>query len=141
MDRSSAPVSVVIWFHDGLDYFWKGSERSDQAGRRVGDYRSAVKDVIESCGIPHPEVDLILVNQQPVEFSFQIKLDCLIDVYPFSPRHCVSSRLQRRGVRTFIADGHLVKLFRDLPLLGIDVAYQNHADHHYVLPVLRRDTP
>jgi uncharacterized protein with PIN domain len=139
MDRSSAPVSVVIWFHDGLDYFLKRSERPDQAVRRVVDSRSAVKDVIESCGIPHPEVDLILVNRQPVEFSFQIKLDCLIDVYPFSPRHCVSSRLQHRGVRTFIADGHLGKLVRDLRLLGIDVAYQNDADDHYLLQVMRHE--
>src|SRR5260221_6217342 len=102
MDQSSASVSVVIWFHDGLDYFLKRSERPDQAVRRVVDYRSAVKDVIESCGIPHPEVDLILVNQQPVEFSFQIKLDCLIDVYPCSPLNCVSERVQRCGDLTSI---------------------------------------
>jgi Mut7-C ubiquitin len=52
-------VSVLIWFHDGLDYFLKPDQRQPQPIRRAIDCRTAVKDLIESCGVPHSEVDLI----------------------------------------------------------------------------------
>jgi uncharacterized protein len=38
--------------------------------------------VIESCGVPHPEVDLILVNAQPVDFDYAIIGDADIELYP-----------------------------------------------------------
>ena len=131
-------VSVLISFHDGLDYFLKSDQRLQQPIRRTVAYKSAVKDVFESCGIPHPEVDLILVNQQAVELLFQIEKDCLIDVYPFSPQR-VSLHLQSRGIRSFVADGHLGKLVRDLRLLGIDVAYRNDADDRDLLSIMQRE--
>jgi hypothetical protein len=131
-------LSVLIWFHDGLDYFLKPDQRRHQPIRRAVDSRTAVKDLIESCGVPHPEVDLILVGRQPVEFLFQVERDCLIDVYPFSP-YRASLHLQNRGVRRFVADGHLGKLVRDLRLLGIDVAYRNDVDDRDLLITMRRE--
>ena len=98
-----------------------------------------MKDVIESCGIPHPEVDLVLVNQQPVEFPVSIEIGCRIDVYPFLSSRGASSRLQNRGIRSFVADGHLGKLVRNLRLLGIDVAYHNDADDRDLLKIMQRE--
>jgi uncharacterized protein len=132
------PVSVLISFHDGLDYFLRLDQQLHQPVRRIVAYRSAIKDVIESCGIPHPEVDLILVNQQPVEFQFRVEVDCLVSVYPFSS-HRNSPGLQNRGIRRFVADGHLGKLVRDLRLLGIDVAYRNDADDRDLLTIMQRE--
>jgi uncharacterized protein with PIN domain len=132
-------VSVLISFYDGLDYFLKPDQRLHQPIRRTVTYRCAVKDVIESCGIPHPEVDLVLVNQQPVEFPFRIEIGCRIDVYPFSSSRGASSRLQNRGIRSFVADGHLGKLVRNLRLLGIDVAYHNDADDRDLLKIMQRE--
>ena len=132
-------VSVLIWFHDGLDYFLKPDQRLDQPIQRTIDYRTAIKDVIESCGVPHPEVDLILVDKRPVEFLFQVQTDCLADVYPFSSQRRASPHLQSRCIRTFVADGHLGKLVRDLRLLGIDVAYRNDADDHDLLGIMQRE--
>ena len=129
-------VSVLVSFHDGLDYFLKRDQ--PRPIRRTVDYRSTVKDVVESCGIPHPEVDLILVNLHAVEFRFQIEKDCLIDVYPFAPDRA-SLHLQNRGIRSFVADGHLGKLVRDLRLLGIDVAYRNDADDRDLLSIMQRE--
>jgi len=131
-------VSVLISFHEGLDYFLKPNQRSHQPIGRTVDYRTAIKDVIESCGIPHPEVDLILVDKQPAEFLFQVQTDCITDVYPFSSQRA-SSGLQGRGIRTFVADGHLGKLVRDLRLLGIDVAYRNDADDRDLLTIMLRE--
>ena len=35
--------------------------------------RQTVKDLIEAQGVPHTEVDLILANGEPVEFSYIVK--------------------------------------------------------------------
>jgi uncharacterized protein len=131
-------VSVLIWFHEGLDYFLKPDQRGHQPIRRTVDWRTSVKDLVESCGIPHPEVDLILVDKGRVEFPFRIEVDCAIDAYPFSSQR-VSSGLQARGIRRFVADGHLGKLVRDLRLLGIDVAYQNDVDDRDLLTIMQRE--
>jgi uncharacterized protein len=131
-------VTVLIWFHDGLDYFLKPDQRRRQPIRRTVDCRTAVKDLIESCGIPHPEVDLILVDKRQVDFPFRIENDCIADVFPFSPQR-ISSGLQSRGIRTFVADGHLGKLVRDLRLLGIDIAYRNDADDRDLLTIMQRE--
>ena len=93
-------VSVLIWFHEGLDYFLKPDQRGHQPIRRIVDCRTSVKDLIESCGIPHPEVDLILVDKLRVVFTFRIEIDCITDVYPFSAQRA-SPGLQTRGVRSF----------------------------------------
>jgi uncharacterized protein with PIN domain len=131
-------VSVLIWFHEGLDYFLKPDQRGHQPIRRIVDCRTSVKDLIESCGIPHPEVDLILVDKRRVDFTFRIEIDCITDVYPFSAQRA-SSGLQTRGVRSFVADGHLGKLVRDLRLLGIDVEYRNDVDDRDLLTIMQRE--
>ena len=132
------PVSVLIWFHEDLDYFLKPDQRGYQPIRRIVDCRTSVKDLIESCGIPHPEVDLILVDKRRVDFTFRIESDCIIGVYPFSAQRA-SSGLQTRGVRSFVADGHLGKLVRDLRLLGIDVEYRNDVDDRDLLTIMQRE--
>lgn len=42
----------------------------------------SVKDAIESIGIPHTEVDLILINGQPANFSRKLRHDDSVSVYP-----------------------------------------------------------
>src|ERR1035437_9360087 len=41
-----------------------------------------VKDRIESFGVPHTEVDLILVNGQSVDFAYRVQDGDRISVYP-----------------------------------------------------------
>lgn len=85
--------------------------------------KTSVKDAIEACGVAHPEIDLILVGDQPVDFAYPLQADARIEIFPVPapPRLFPASRLQRREERRFVADGHLGKLTRDLRLLGIDV--------------------
>ena len=46
------------------------------------DRRNSIKDMIESLGVPHTEIDLILVNQEPVDFSYIVADQDRISVYP-----------------------------------------------------------
>ncbi len=89
----------------------------------------AVKDPIESMGIPHTEVDVILVNGRSVGFDYQINHGDSIAVYPpfsavpVSPLVRLSPPLPAPA--TFILDVHLGKLARRMRLLGFDTLYRN----------------
>jgi uncharacterized protein with PIN domain len=86
--------------------------------------------LIESLGVPHTEVDLILANGESVDFSYRLKPGDRISVYP--PFEAMDiSRLVRlrpqplRDVR-FVADGHLGRLAAYLRTVGFDTVY--HSD-------------
>ncbi len=93
---------------------------------------TSVKDLIESCGVPHTEPDLILVNSKPVGFDHLIEGGERVSVYPFfhSFQHHSDGFLQPRGLNhpLFLVDVNLGKLARYLRLAGFDTSYSNDAD-------------
>ncbi len=90
---------------------------------------SSIKHVIESLGVPHTEVDLILVNQHSVNFSYLVQPDDRISVYPIFESFDISgiTRLRPKPLRNsrFILDVHLGKLAVYLRFLGYDTLYRN----------------
>jgi uncharacterized protein len=92
----------------------------------------SVKDVIEAIGVPHTEVDLVLVDGASVDFGRQLVGGERVAVYPMFERLDISpiTRLRPRGIRRtrFILDVHLGKLARYLRLLGFDALYRNDFD-------------
>lgn len=91
--------------------------------------RTSVKDLIESFGVPHTEVEVILVNGNSVDFSYIVKDADRISVYPVFESFDVSPllRLRPAPLRTpaFILDTNLGRLARYLRLLGFDCLYRN----------------
>lgn len=132
--------TVTLTFHADLPLFLKREERNCLV-RRVLSHKASVKDVIESCGVPHPEVDLIVINGTPVDFSFQLNTDAALEIYPVPApsRLFPNDRLQARSVPAFVADGHLGKLTRNLRLLGIDVSYRSDARDSELLVTMVRE--
>lgn len=141
---------LQIHFYGDLPRFLRPQRGVTPVLRYLSEKTSA-KDAIEACGVPHPEVDLILVNGQPVDFVYCLTAPATLEVYPYSPAPDLFSdaRLQLRGVSRFVADGHLGKLTRDLRLLGIDVSYHSAATDQQLVAIsagenralLTRDRP
>jgi uncharacterized protein len=134
------PFTVRLNLHGDLDFFLRSGARGRSIERSLGE-KTSVKDVIESCGVPHPEVDLILVNGQPVDFHYAITNDANVDLYPVE-RGCPNfkdKRLQVARNSGFVLDGHLGKLARDLRLLGLDVAYDPQAEDRQLLAIMERE--
>lgn len=102
-----------------------------------------VKDLIESCGVPHTEVDLVLVNGEPVDFSRRITDGDRISVYPVFEAFDVGpiSRVRVRPLREtrFVLDVHLGKLARYLRLLGFDVDYSADREDAELVEVSRSE--
>ncbi len=105
--------------------------------------RASVKDMIEALGIPHTEVELILVNGSSVDFSYIVQDDDQISVYPVFESMDVTPlvRLRPQPLRTlrFILDAHLGKLAAYLRLLGFDTLYRNDYDDATLADLSRSD--
>ena len=134
------PFTARLDLHGDLDFFLRSEARGQRIERSLSE-KTSVKDVIESCGVPHPEVDLILVNGQPVDFDYAIKGDADIELYPVGTGTppFKEQRLQTTTVSKFVADGHLGTLARNLRLLGFDVAYNSQAEDRQLLTVMERE--
>jgi uncharacterized protein with PIN domain len=86
--------------------------------------------MIESFGVPHTEVEVILVNGRSVDFSYIVQDGDRISVYPMFESVDITPllRLRPAPLRTpkFILDSNLGRLARYLRLLGFDCLYHNH---------------
>ena len=134
------PFKVRLRFHGDLNVFL-GSKDGDEVIERTLAEKTSIKDLIESCGVPHPEVDLILVDEDPVGFDQTLAKDAKVEVFPVANRDTghTEKRLQTIGISRFVADGHLGGLTRNLRLLGFDVAYDQNADDRQLLEVMARE--
>jgi len=103
--------------------------------------KTSIKDVIESCGVPHPEVGLILVNGKALDFDYGLTRDAQIEVYPPETGypHFEDKHSQIATIIRFVTDGHLGKLMRNLRLLGFDVAYDCRADDRELLGIMEAE--
>ena len=134
------PFEVRLRFHGDLNVFLRSRAGDVIIERRLAE-KTSIKDIIESCGVPHPEVDLILVDEQTVGFDYTLANDAKVEVFPVKNRDTnrTEKRLQTISISRFVADGHLGGLTRNLRLLGFDVADPKNADDRQLLEVMARE--
>ncbi len=89
----------------------------------------AVKDAVEALGVPHTEVEVILVNGVSVPFDHPLRGGDRVSVFPVFRTLDVTPwvRLRPPPLRPvrFALDVHLGRLARQLRLFGFDAAYRN----------------
>jgi uncharacterized protein with PIN domain len=117
-----------VWFrfYEELNDFLPSSKRKTSFEYSFKGNPS-VKDAIEALGIPHVEVDMIIVNGKPVDFSYKVKSEDQISVYPVFESMDISgiSHLREKPLRItkFILDVHLGRLSKYLRLCGFDTFF------------------
>ena len=131
MRLESLDSMVTFRFYGGLNDFIS-RQRKFQDISVTYPVRNSVKDMIESLGPPHTEVDLILANGRSVDFTYIVEPSDRICVYPEFTSIDVSGltplRPPYRTPPRFVLDTHLGKLARYLRLLGFDTLYRNDWD-------------
>jgi uncharacterized protein with PIN domain len=99
--------------------------------------------MIESLGVPHCEVELMVVNNAAVDFSYLVQPDDDIHVYPNTNAHnlapTVLLRPALKGVPRFILDQHLGRLAAYLRMMGFDTLYRNDYDDDELALVSSRE--
>ncbi len=89
----------------------------------------SVKDMIEALGVPHTEVELILVNGVSVDFTCRVRDGDRVSVYPafgaidITPISKITAPAAAEP--KFVADTHLGRLAASLRMLGFDTLYRN----------------
>jgi uncharacterized protein with PIN domain len=115
-------------FYEELNDFLPPARRKVEFTHRFT-RRASIKDMIESFGVPHTEIELILVNGNSVGFSHIVEDGDRISVYPMFEALDISSliRLRPAPLRKprFVVDCNLGRLARYLRLLGLDCLYRN----------------
>lgn len=127
--REPATVSVRVYAELGDLLAPSRRGRAFDAGIGVG---TTVKDLVESLGVPHTEIDVILVNGRSVGFAHRLAPGDRVAVYPVFESIDVRPLVRLRPAplrRTrFVLDVHLGRLARHLRLLGFDSSWRNDAE-------------
>src|SRR6476659_2801803 len=121
--------------------------------RRAFRAHQTVKDVLEAMGIPHTEIDLILVNGDAKDFGHRPTSGDRIAAYPVFEAFDIGSTARLRPVPLrnprFVVDVNLGRLARLLRLLGFDVWWSSDAEDQTLVDIslaeqrilLTRDRP
>ncbi len=128
--RVAAAVRSSVRFYAELNDFLPPARRAREIPCETD--RTSVKDLIERFGVPHTEVDLVLVNGEPVDFGYLVRDGDRVSVYPVFESIDIAgvSKVRPEPLRelTFVVDCHLGKLARYLRMLGFDTRYENDWD-------------
>lgn len=122
------PYLANFRFYEELNDFVVPEHYKQTIAYRFGG-QPAIKDPIEVLGVPHSEVDLILVNNESVGFDYRLKDGDRVAVYPVFESFNITrvQRLRPKPLRNtaFIVDVNLGQLARRLCMLGFDAAFSN----------------
>jgi len=122
-------VTATFRFYEELNDFLAPARRS-RAFDCACAQAATTKHMIEALGVPHTEVELVLVNGESVGFDRKLEDGDRVAVYPKFETFDVSPLLHVRAcpLRTtrFVADAHLGGLARLLRMAGFDTLYDNH---------------
>ena len=104
---------------------------------------ATTKHMIEALGVPHTEVELILVNGESADFNRILQDGDRVAVYPKFEAMDVTPLLRvreypLRGTR-FVADSHLGGLAHMLRMMGFDTLYDNQFHDDYIVAIAEQD--
>ncbi|AKJ64980.1 Mut7-C RNAse domain-containing protein [Kiritimatiella glycovorans] len=127
--NNSPPENEAVFrFYEELNDFLPPESRKRDIRYAFGG-RPGIKDPLEALGVPHTEVDLILVNGISRGFDYRLCDGDRVSVYPVFESLDLAPLIRLRPGplrRTrFVLDVHLGKLARYLRLLGFDTLYRN----------------
>lgn len=117
-------------FHGRLNYFLPRDQK-DQRIIVVFQGRQSIKHLVESLGVPHPEIGQIQVNGRDEALESITQDEDQVDIYPVVNGGLIEPR--------FLLDCHLGRLTAHLRMLGFDCIYQNDFDDAAMAEIAQRE--
>ena len=129
-------------FYADLNDFLPEESRGKELTRYFS-VSGSVKDFVESFGVPHTEVDLVLANGKPVDFSYRVCDGDRVGGYPVFESLDISSvsRVRPAPLRAlrFVLDVHVGRLAAYLRMAGFDALYGNQASDAELAGIVVRE--
>ncbi|GGO86677.1 hypothetical protein GCM10011348_38050 [Marinobacterium nitratireducens] len=133
-------IEVQCQCHGRLNELLPPSRRHRPFTHRLKQVMS-LQQLLIPLRVPHPEVDLALINGDSVPLSRNIRNGDRIHLYPdtgdLDDPSLVLLRARPLQRPRFILDVHLGRLARRLRLLGLDTWYRNHMDDRPIIRLAR----
>ena len=121
-------MRAVLRFYAELNDFLTPDKRQTESSY-LFEKEISVREVIEALGVPHTQVELIMVDGRSVDFSYVVRDGDHISFYPMFEALNIAPliRLRDHTLRQlrFVLDTHLEKLAERLQLLGFDSFYRS----------------
>lgn len=122
-------ITLTVRFHGALNDFLPRERREISFDTTVSS-RASIKDVVESLGVPHTEIEALLVDGHSVGFGTLLRTGQFIDAYPVFATPATKSLIPLRppvpDPARFVLDTHLGQLAVYLRMLGFDTLYRNN---------------
>jgi len=135
-------ATATFRFYEELNDFLPAARRRREFAAACAE-SATTKHMIEALGVPHTEVELILVNGESVGFDHRLQDGDRVAVYPKFEALDITPllRVREQPLRTprFVADAHLGALARLLRMAGFDTLYDNHYQDREIADTAGRD--
>lgn len=139
-DGSQESLRVFLRFDPDFREMLYSGRAGDYLEKRAG-HATTLKDLVESCGVPHTEIGAFRLNGAPAGFSTRIADGDRIEVLPLLSPLSSECSLQPPSPQSprFIADIHLGRAARRLRLLGFDTFWFTGQHDREMLDIMERD--
>lgn len=135
-------VTATFRFYEELNDFLAPEHRGHEFAAACA-RAATTKHMIEALGVPHTEVELILVNGVSVGFDCLLRDGDRVAVYPVFEALDITPllRVREHPLRDtrFVADAHLGGLAHLLRMTGFDTLYDNHFDDREIAELSARE--
>ena len=129
-------------FHGDLNDFLARRYRQTTFNH-IFDGAVSIKDMVESLGVPHTELESLTASGRSVDFSYLVADGDKIEVYgpdDVLPADSIALRPPLEGETRFLLDVHLGQLAVYLRMLGFDTLYRNDYDDEELAEVSSQET-
>lgn len=135
-------VTATFRFYEELNDFLAPEQRGGEFACSCAQ-AATTKHMIEALGVPHTEVELVLVNGESVGFDRLLQNGDRVAVFPRFEMLDITPLLRVRDhplrVTCFIADAHLGGLAHLLRMAGFDTLYDNNFQDNEIEAIAARD--
>jgi len=135
------PKGIFRFYEELNDFLPKHRRKTDFEAEFKG--KRSIKDMIEGLGVPHTEIDLILVNGKSVDFNYILQNKDRVSVYPvFESLNITDVTLLRKiplRRHKFIADINLGDIAKYMRVLGFDIYYDFLLSTREIIEISKRE--
>jgi len=135
------PKGMFRFYEELNDLLPKHKRKTDFEAEFKG--KRSIRDMIEGLGVPHTEIDLILVNGKSVDFNYILRNKDRVSVYPVFESLNITDVTMLRKIplrrNKFIADINLGGIVKYMRILEFDLYYDSLLSTREIIEISKRE--